>query len=174
MKQPLPKENFDKVLKVVGENLKPLGFARKGHVFRLLRNGNCGLIEFQRSDKNTDEKLLFTINLGVVCGELLGWLRSGIAETRLVDAHLRLRIGKLLPDRPDKWWEVTGLTDLVLITKEVVELLLKRAVPLIESHLETKALLDLWESGQSPGLTEFQRKRFLSELKKKSGNASEE
>lgn len=156
---------FEELLKATGESLKPLGFVQRGSVFRLLAHGNCGIIEFQRSDKTTDEKLVFTVNLGVVCGELLGDGLSGLQKARIIDAHLRQRIGMLLPDRPDKWWELTASMDRVSLVKEVVELLEKKGAPYVEGHLATKALLALWESGQSPGLTAFQRTRFLSRLR---------
>jgi hypothetical protein len=161
----IPAEIFDELLKATGESLKPLGFVQRGPVFRLLAHGNCGLIEFQRSDKSSEEILVFTVNLGVVCGELLDAGSSGAQKARIIDAHLRQRVGMLLPDRPDKWWEVTASTDRVSFVQEIVDLLMKKGAPYVESHLATKALLALWESGQSPGLTVFQRTRFISKLK---------
>ena len=71
----------------------------------------------------------------------------------------------LLPDRFDKWWEITEATDRGSLAQEVSELILKKGVPYIESYLNTNALIALWESGHSPGLTDFQRVRFLSKLK---------
>jgi len=165
MARNIPEEIFEELLKATGESLKPLGFVQRGPVFRLLAHGNCGIVEFQRSDKSSDDKLVFTVNLGVACGELLDAGASSASKARIIDAQLRQRIGMLLPDRPDKWWEVTASTDRVSLTRELVELLVKKGAPYVESHLATKALINLWESGQSPGLTAFQRTRFLSKLK---------
>jgi len=165
MARNIPEEIFEDLLKAAGESLKPLGYIQRGPVFRLLTHGNCGVVEFQRSDKSSDEKLVFTVNLGVACGELLDAGQASAPKARIIDAHLRQRIGMLLTDRPDKWWEVTASTDRVSLVHEVVELLVKKVAPYVENHLATKALIALWESGQSPGLTAFQRTRFLSKLK---------
>ena len=75
-----------------------------------LATGNRGIVEFQRSVENTKESLFFTVNLGVVCGELLDSRPSVVSKAAMLDAHLRQRIGALLailsisggrlPDRP--------------------------------------------------------------------------
>lgn len=161
----IKEEIFAELLTATGARLKSLGFVQQGPVFRVVAYGNCGLIEFQRSDRSTDEKLVFTVNLGAVCGALLDAGPYGVQKARIIDAHLRLRIGMLLPDRPDKWWEITASMDRVSLVQEIVDLLVKTGAPYVESQLTTKALMALWESGQSPGLTAFQRTRFLSRLK---------
>jgi len=160
------KKAFDALLSVIDENLKPLGFIRKGSIFRLLDHNNCGIIEFQQSDKSTQENLVFTINLGVACGDILCSGSSSISKARIIDAHLRQRIGMFLPERPDKWWDLNPSVNSELLAQEVTDLLLKKGVPYIKGLLETKALVALWESGQSPGLTAFQRTRYLSLLKR--------
>lgn len=160
----IPESIMDEILQATAEVLKPLGFVRRGAVFRLLAQGNCGLIEFQRSDKCTDDKLVFTVNFGVVYGELLDVGPSGAPKARIIDAHLRQRIGMLLPDRPDKWWEVDAATERGALIQELMDLVKKGAL-YVESHLATNAVIALWESGQSPGLTAVQRSRFLSKLK---------
>lgn len=168
-------EIYKELLKVTGESLKPLGFFRRSNAFRLLSDGNCGLIEFQRSISNSSENLKFTVNLGVVCGELLDRGPfgdrgpAGIQNARIIDAHLRERIGFLLPNRYDKWWEITIKTDTVSLAQEIVGLLVDKGVPYIKNRLETRALIELWESGKAPGLTEVQRISLLSELKKAVG-----
>jgi hypothetical protein len=162
-------ETFKELLKATGERLKPLGFVKRANVFRLLLAGNCGLIEFQRSVSNSSEILKFTVNLGVVCGELLDRGPSGIQNSRMTDAHLSERIGFLLPQRNDKWWEMTGSTDRALLVEEVVRLLVEEGVPYVRRHIDTKALMALWESGQSPGITSRERFRLLSKLKLSAG-----
>lgn len=157
---------FDEVVSAVARTLKPIGFARRGLVLRVIDNSNAAIVEFQQSDKSSEERLFFTINLGVVCGDLLV---SGVSDLRnacSMDAHLRQRIGTLLPDRKDKWWELTESSNIDSTAKELSELVAREAVPYIKSYLSTDALIRLWESGKSPGLTAVQRARFLSQLKK--------
>jgi hypothetical protein len=75
----------------------------------------------------------------------------------------------LLPEQSDKWWELNGATDPQLLTQEISDLVTINAIPYINKYLEPGALPSLWELGQSPGLTQVQRGRFLSKLREKSG-----
>ncbi len=123
------------------------------------------LLEVQRSIKGTKDAIIFTINLGVVCGDLLDQSIIQLENVQITDAHLRTRIGFLLPERRDKWWEITSTTDSHLLSREISDLVANIAVPYVKILLEPDAVRSLWESGQSPGLTEFQRVRFLRKLK---------
>ena len=149
----------------VGVTLVLHGFVQQGSVFRILSQGNCGIVEFQRSAKSSKNRLLFTVNVGVVCGELLSSERE-LREARIIDAHLRLRIGMFLPDHPDKWWEITDSASVDAAAKEVRELILQEALPYVLKHLDTGALVVLWKSGQSPGLTALECARYLAALTK--------
>jgi hypothetical protein len=158
---------FDQVVKTVAERLRPLGFSRRGTVLRIMGPGTSGLIEFQRSTKSSQDKLLFTVNLGVVCGDLLEASAADLPKSRAADAHVRQRIGMLLPDRPDKWWEIAAHTDADALSREIADLILDKAVPYIRQYLNVDSILELWESGQSPGLTNGQRVNLLAALKAK-------
>ena len=157
---------FEQVIKATGHRLEAVGFVRQKTVLRIMDRNNCGIVEFQRSTKSSQGKLLFTVNLGVICGQLLDSGPTGLKRARIEDAHLRQRIGMLLPNRPDKWWEITEATDSNLLAQEVSELILEKAVPYIRDHLSTESIISLWESGQSPGLTDGQRVNLLTKLKR--------
>jgi Domain of unknown function (DUF4304) len=157
-------EAFNKVVMATGDRLKPLGFVRGGSILRVINQNNCGIVEFQRSRKSSRERLFFTVNLGVVCGELLDSTSCHPEKAKSVDAHVRLRIGMLLPDRPDKWWEISESTDLDSLATEVSEIIFKVAVPYIQHYMRTSVIADLWKSGQSPGLTDRQRVMLLDKL----------
>ncbi len=159
-------EAFDELVAAVGTRLKTRGFTQRGPVLRIVAQNNCGIVEFQKSVKSSEQALLFTINLGVICGDLLYSGSFGAEKAQMVDAHVRQRIGMLLPDHPDKWWKITESTNRDLLIQEVSELVAEKAAPFIESHLNTKTVIALWESGQSPGLTDLQRARFLARLTK--------
>jgi len=155
---------LEEVIQSVAVHLTPFGFARHGSVLRIEQQGNGGLLEFQRSTKSSRDGLLFTVNLGIVCGALLDSPSPALERARTIDAHIRQRIGMLLPGRPDKWWEITQSTDAGLLAKELSELIVRDAVPYIMGLLSTTAIIALWQSGQSPGLTGGQRARLLSRL----------
>jgi hypothetical protein len=159
-------EVFETVVKMVGIALLPLGFKRSGQAFRLFEEGNCGIIEFQRSKSNSSHSLLFTLNLGVVCGELLDPDILDIKKARFIDAHLQERIGFVLPHNDDKWWEISKLSDSSSLGRDVVDCVLIKAAPYIKSHIKTSTLLSLWESGKSPGVTSLQSKRYLELIKR--------
>lgn len=164
MSSPTPDQIFKQILAATHERLKPLGYVKSAQTFRHIADGNCALIDFQRSVKNSRDTLLFTVNLGVVCGKLIDPHFADIRKARIVDAHLRQRIGKFLAGHPDKWWEITATTNPLSLVEELLDLLLNQGVPFIESHLATTALVSLWKSGPSPGLTVGQRNSFLAKL----------
>jgi hypothetical protein len=158
---------FSDLLKAVSGKLKEFGYAKRGQVFRVVANNNCGLISFQRSVSNTKENISFTINLGVVCGDLLDQTITRLKDAQIVDAHISQRIGFLLPEHQDKWWQINDSVSFESLSQEILGLVLSKAVPYVSNFLNTNSICSLWESGKSPGLTEFQRIRFLSKLKSK-------
>lgn len=160
----VPREAFSAVVSAVGEALEREGFQRQGFVFRLIKENNCGVVEFQQSVKSSEDVVLFTVNLGIVYGDLLSAGSFQIQKARAIDAHLRVRVGMLLPDRPDKWWEINVSTDCDSLIRELSALLLAEGSPYVKRYLDPEAVITLWESGQSPGLTAVQRNRFLTRL----------
>lgn len=164
MARSITDDKLDNVIAGVAEKLKDSGFLRRGSVLRVVGGANCGLIEFQRSQHSSPGNLNFTINVGVVCGSLLAGTGLEVGKSKMIDAHVRQRLGMFLPERSDKWWEInTQTVDEVLIA-ELSGLLLAKAVPFICGLLDTAAIVALWQSGQCPGLTDGQRLRFLSRL----------
>ena len=156
---------FEAVISGIADQLKPHGFIREGKVLRAIDDGNASIVEFQRSDRSSGQKIIFTVNAGVVCGELLDAERTTIKKAAIEDAHLRTRLGALLEPVQDAWWEIDTTTDDRGLAMELSQLLARRAVPYLERYMHTAALIALWESGKSPGLTAMQRSRYLSELK---------
>jgi uncharacterized protein DUF4304 len=155
---------FRKMISEVGDRLLPLGFVKSGNLFRLVSSGNAALIAFRRSTSNTEERLAFTIDLAIVCGLLLESGDKGVARARVMDAHLRQRIGTFLPDKRDKWWEINDTTDEHFLVTEISALVCNTAVPYVIRCLETKELLAIWNSGLAPGITEGMRIKYLGKL----------
>jgi hypothetical protein len=158
---------FDKIVGLVAHALKSSGFERRGRILKAISKGNAAIVEFQKSDKSTKQELLFTINIGVVCGDLLDADRTDVNQVTIMHAHLRNRLGMLLENPHDTWWEVNATSDVNRLASELVTLISAKAVPYLERFRDTDALVALWESNTSPGLTAVQRSRYLSELKEK-------
>jgi len=159
-----PKDIYDCVIESSAQMVSGLGFFRRGATLRKISDGNAAIIEFQKSSKSGHHDLLFTVNLGIVCGELIEEDQPPLARAGSINAHLRQRIGMLLPDRSDKWWQIAQGTDKGSLVTEVSSLIFYEAAPYLERHLDTNALVALWESGKSPGLTETQRMRYLAKI----------
>lgn len=156
---------FKQVVETTTKKVDKLGFHRQGLILRVVRQGNAGVIEFQKSTKNTCEKILFTVNLAVICGALLEPDQRSLEKARSIDAHLRQRIGMLMPGHPDKWWEISEVSTVDTLVSEVSEVIATEGAPYVTRYLDVNELVALWESGASPGLTETQRVRYLEKLK---------
>jgi hypothetical protein len=155
---------FSHIVEEAGKRVAALGFRRRGVTLQVMGQGCVGLIEFQRSTTSSSERILFTINLAVAYGALLEVDQPSLEKIRSPEAHLRVRIGMLMPDRPDKWWEIKDGVDIHGLADEVATLVATEAAPYVMRYLSRHELTSLWQSGQSPGLTETQRVRYLERL----------
>ena len=109
----------------------------------------------QSSVKSDANRKIITFNVGVSSERLLQFLSRPPVRTKLVinDCHWCERLGFLIPDRHDKWWQVGPETDLEQLGAELVDCLENYAIPALEKYATDEALRDLWLSGESPGLT---------------------
>ena len=104
MKTSNVQSSYKALIASLSESLKVAGFLRRANTFTFSYGNNVGIIEFQRSVKSSREAILFTVNVGVVLGDLLEGGLSFVRKDSILNAHLRQRIGALLPERTDKWW----------------------------------------------------------------------
>jgi hypothetical protein len=153
-----------RVVDATADKLRPFGFVRWGLIMRLLGEDNAAIVSFQKSKYADDEELEFTVNLSIVCGRLLDSDARPLALAQEVDGHLRERIGFLLDDPEDTWWSIEPWTDSEQLAAEISDLIVTRGVPYLIRYLRTEALIELWASGESPGVTDLERDRFLREL----------
>ena len=152
------------VVEITAKKVEKLGFRRQGSILRILKQGNAGIIEFQKSTSNNSNRIFFTVNLAVICGVLLEPDQPSLEKARSMNAHLRQRIGMLMPGRPDKWWEISEASTVGILASEVSEVIATEGAPYVVRYLDVNELVALWESGRSPGLTETQRVRYLEKL----------
>lgn len=155
---------FDTLIQCVADRIRDSGYKRNRQDLRRLVGGNASIMSFQRSDQSTAQAIVLTVNLGIVVGRLLDPQRDGIDGAKVYDAHFRCRLGSLLPIPTDQWWTLTAATDVEALSTTLVDLLLTLAIPTLHQYESDEALINLWKSGRSPGLTEAQRKRYLVEL----------
>lgn len=157
-------QSFASVVNATRAVVSPHGYRRSGALFRKIAKGNCAIIQFQRSRSNSGAHLKFTVNTSVVCGALLSDWQPPIDRAREMDGHLRNRLGFFLTPPRDTWWEIGADTDAARLIGEVASHIEAHAVPYLDSHLSTEALVALWRSGKAPGITKVQRDRYLAVL----------
>jgi hypothetical protein len=162
--------------KTLAPTLKQHGFSQSGRTFYLRREGNWGLVNFQKSTKSSAERIVFAVNLGIASSRLLEFfpprrLRvSGLAaKPQIWDCHWQMRLGSLVADQKDIWWTVEANTRLEQLGLEIDGYIRNLAIPELSKYIRDEALRDLWLSGHAPGLTEFMRLMNLSVLLKTLG-----
>jgi hypothetical protein len=69
-----------------------------------------------------------------------------------------------MPGACDRWWAVTTELEASIAASELSEALQTYALAKFDALATSGALVKLWMSGVSPGLTEFQAKRYLKKL----------
>jgi hypothetical protein len=152
------------VLALMAELLRPVGFRKAGSLFTRALPTVFHLISLQSSTSSTASSLRVTVNIAV-------WVPSLAEATQRPDvssSHWRQRIGTLMPEHSDRWWTVTTKREAPSAAADMIAAVQQFALPALAALETSAALADLWESGASPGLTEFQAQRYLHRLHEKS------
>jgi hypothetical protein len=162
-------EQYRLLLAEVGAFLKAPGFSKKGNTCYIQKEGNFGLINFQKSISSTKHQVKFTINIGVASGFLLraginGFIISG--KPSITDCHWKMRIGFLMPVKKDFWWEIDGVTPVGRMAEDIITNLQSLVIPEILRNISDKDLIEEWIQGRGEGITEFQRYVYLTILLK--------
>jgi hypothetical protein len=166
-----PKAMLLDVARIVGTRLSAHGFTRRGLTLLKRTGESTGLVAFQSSTASSRQLLKFTVNVGIKFECLLSERER--KSVSMWDSHLSWRLGSLLvPPRHDIWWEATPGDNVLALANDMAVLIEDAALPTIDTYLDPRAAIALWESGRSPGVTDFQRLRFLERLKNSSGNSS--
>ncbi len=157
-------DNFKKtILGRMHTLLKPLGFRKYGNSFSVTRGDALLFIQLQSSTRTTHDTLTVTVNLGIISIPLSK--KQGFrTHPNILDSHWKERIGRFLPEPQDKWWIVRTMAEAVTAGDEIVAILQASGLPTMNSLASTQQLRELWETGHCPGLTDFQRRRYLALL----------
>jgi hypothetical protein len=142
-----------------------LGFRTSGSRMRMLDGQNCAVIELQKGKYRDADELEFTAKFGVICRKLIFEDNFDIKKSKIIDAQLRVDAGYFCKERSVNWWCIDGNTDSKELIIEVTDLVVNKGVPFLKKYLSESNLVDLWDSGISPGMTDRERVRYLSILK---------
>jgi len=166
-------DKYRVLLSEINRNVRNLGFRRKGATFFNCEEGNVGLLNFQKSTKSNSHTTFFTLNLGVYCSTLNQLDVPGMgAKPTISDCHWRERIGFLLPERHDYWWQINDADPLENLISEVIGIVLSIAVPEIKKHITDISLQDSWMEGIFSGINEQQMYIYLIAMLKSRNHGS--
>lgn len=123
--------------------LRERGLRGSGQTYRLRDPAWIAQFGFQRSVHDDAASLRFTINAQVVSqrawDEARGeqpWLPARpTPNTRYGPFVWAKRVGFLLPDQADKWWEITADTDLDRLGDEILRAIDVAVIPRIRDRL---------------------------------------
>ena len=156
---------------IITPSLKKAGFTKAKQSFYYLYEGNWGIIDFQKSTKTDPSTVVFTVNAGIVSNRILNFLAQIEPNKKpdIWDAHWRVRIGYLMPSNTDLWWTIEDGTNITNLGQTILDNIINFGVPEIRKFIKDESLRDLWLSGKSPALTDFQRLMYLCVLLKQIG-----
>ena len=154
------------LLAAVHAALAPLGYRKSGAVFMRPAREVVHLIEIQGANTNLAESARFTVNVGVFAHGLDAPDRRGAAMPSMPAAHWRERLGFLMPEYTDVWWTMKSREEAEEAGRDIAERVARHAIPALKQLHSREALVSLWRSGQSPGLTAVQRAAYLDRLQR--------
>jgi hypothetical protein len=141
--------------------LKQREFRKSGLKFYSVRPEATLLVGLQSSVGTTREVLKITCNLAIVLHAL------GSRDNHDIwVSHWRKRIGDFMPEPRDHWWVCSTDDPARVAGREMAALLEGQALPEMDRLASGAAMIELWTSGRSPGITEYQRAQYLRELAK--------
>jgi hypothetical protein len=114
--------------------LREQGFRKRRNRFRRSDQDGWQVVDFQASQWGTRDEVRFTINLWIGVTELAAAER---------DAHVQQRVGALLSDGEDRWWEVDARTDPRALTDELRAVLETICLPWLDARSSLDRLMQL-------------------------------
>ncbi len=157
-------QQYQQLIKIIGNELKGMGFVKKGKDFYILKENNWGVINIQPGKWNSQKEKSFTLNLGI-CSNLIRKTIEEIGADVVPDidrCHWKMRIGFLMPEKKDHWWEISESTSIDQLGQEITTILETNAIPEIEKNISDTGLMDQMLNGNSQGITELQRYIYLT------------
>ena len=153
--------------------MKEKGFRRKAHSFGKWIGNQFLLIHFQSVPRDIVEgKYPFTVNLGVFARKLFTFFPYKSVPTfpSISDCHWDVRLGMLAPDRQDLWWELREEGQLPFLAGEILGLLERFGLPMLQGLSTEEGLRDCWLSKSNyGGVSSLQYFLYLTVLLMRNG-----
>lgn len=135
-------------------------FKKKALVFSRAFPDVVQFVTLQSSTSSTATELKLTVNLGV----LIPSLNEAGRPRDVWSSHWNQRLGALLPMPSDRWWQISSDQEASVAAGEIVAGLRDFGLPILDELTTKAALVALWQSGRSPGITEGHRKQCLERI----------
>jgi thioesterase domain-containing protein len=148
------------VLDAMAGALKGNGFKKRASVLSREVGDVVQLVSLQSSQQSTSDCIRVTVNIAVCIPRLL---QDGLPS--VWDGHWHKRIGDFAAVPADRWWTIASAENAAQAASEICETLEASVVPTLQSLSSSSALLQLWRSGQSPGITKGQASRLIEALR---------
>jgi len=152
--------------------LRSRGFIRDGSTWNRRASGFVQVINVQSSQWNSRGNESCTVNLGIFWEKVrrICWQKPPSRFAREVDCLVRVRIGRLLDEKRDRWWALAEAEDVKPASEEILELLESDGLPWLENFKSLRELHDLLAAGEDdtnvPGL----RRIYLAIVKAEMGD----
>lgn len=143
---------IDEVLKLgLTPLMKEQGFRKTGRDYRRRVNDNWDILNVQSSQGNVGPNGKFTINLGVYLPAISNLVSSYSPESapKEYECTIRVRIGSLMPQKADFWWQIHPATDIGNLAKEVSLTTSKYVLDWFEAHHDPKQVAEALRSQPS-------------------------
>ncbi len=149
---------FDKLTEV----LKPTGFKKSGSTYSSSNGDLTYFINLQSSQSSTATMLKATVNIEIHSATVYKLQDTSLPEKW--SRHFTERIGSMFDNPQDKWWTVENEKEANDAAIEIADITKNIVLPTIDKLKSTNDLANLWRHNKCPGLTEYQRKEYLSLL----------
>jgi hypothetical protein len=167
-------ESLKLITEAIQNAVKPNYAMRvKGKVLFVKLNDILYVTQLFLDRGNTREHSLITADIGILSLPLAMKLSEMPSEYYPKNAennptisacHWNWRIGNLMPERIDTWWDISTAEQTEAAAAEISQAVAQYGLPRAMSIRSTADLVALWESGNCPGLSDFQRKKYLGYL----------
>jgi hypothetical protein len=154
------------ILQELADALEPESFRKKKNRFFHEAPSAILWIELQKSRDSTDDRFVFTINLGAFLPTLAKALGEDIREIDVMNGHWNVRLGRLLPSPGDRWWEADSTDQASVIGKEVAGLVKRYGLPELHRAGSVSGLVSFFETGQGIRYVGARREQVFSTLRR--------
>jgi len=137
-----------KIEEIVKLRLAPLlkqhGFTKSGRDFHRQRERDWQVVNVQASQGNLGEDGKFTVNLGVYVSAVAALAGTPALEGKPKEhsCTVRERIGMLMREQNDHWWNVSPSISSEQTAKDVASAVEQFGIPWLEAHLRLETIAE--------------------------------